>query len=87
MSENKLKADLSDLYNFPSIANLFSDPDLESLQEIKKKLNSNREKLDSIIRRSSIEESQKASKALEAIQITISFLENLEENYSNSQNK
>lgn len=77
--EEKIKNDLAHLYNYPSIGKLFSTPELNNLQTIRTKLNDTRQRLDTIVRRGSNEEANKASKALEAITITLNFLQNLEE--------
>ena len=77
--KEKIKQDLAHLYNYPSIGKLFSDADLNNLEKLRTKLNATRERLDTIVRRGSDEESQKASKALAAISLTLQFLDNLEQ--------
>lgn len=75
---NQSDNDLSQLYNYPSIRKLFSKPDSKELQDVRSKLKSTQEKLDTIVRRGSVEESNKASKALKAIGLTLQFLQSLE---------
>lgn len=77
--ERKIKDDLPHLYDYPSIGKLFSTNDSKKLQQLRGKLNSTRERLDLIIRRGSKEEAKKATKALEALTITLNFLQGLED--------
>lgn len=77
--ELKITEDLANFYNYPAIGKLFSEPNSADLQNIRTKLNSTRERLDTIVRKGSNEEAEKATKALEAIRLTLEFLQNLEE--------
>ena len=76
--DEKIEEDLARLYNYPSIGKLFSEPDSNELRNMRGKLQQTREKLDLIIRRGSDEEAGKASRALEAVTITLRFLDQLE---------
>ena len=77
-NQEKNKDDLANLYNYPSIGKLFSTDEPNNLHQFRNKLNTTREKLDLIVRRGSNEEANKASKALDAIKITLNFLQKLE---------
>lgn len=73
-----ITADLAHLYNYPTIGKLFTEPNSQNLQNLRSKLNSTKERLDLIIRKGSNEEANGAAKALEAIGVTLTFLEELE---------
>lgn len=77
--EEEIRKNLAHLYNYPSIGKLFSTNDLSNLGGMRIKLNSTRERLDTIVRRGTNEEAEKASRALKAVSITLEFLQNLED--------
>lgn len=83
LDQETIEKDLAQLYNYPSIGKLFSTEDLTDLENLRTKLNATREQLDTIIRRGTVDEADKASKASEAINLTLNFLQYLEQKRKN----
>lgn len=70
--------DLAQLFNYPSVGELFSDNGTYRLDEFKQKLSKTRENLDRIIRYGKRDEAESAKQALNAIEITLEFLQTLQ---------
>lgn len=68
---------LSQLFNYPSIGQLFDDASLERLDAFRARLSGTRENLERVVRYGSRDEAGKAEKAVRSIQITLEFLDTL----------
>ncbi len=79
LTSNSAPEDLSSLFNYPSIGQLFSETDLHSLQKFRAKMNQTFEDLERVIRRGSKEDAEKARRVADAIKITLEFLSTLEQ--------
>jgi len=71
--------DLAKLFNYPSIGQLFSEKEISNLEEFFAKLTATNENLERVIRYGNQSEAEKATRASQAIKITLEFLRNLEE--------
>jgi len=69
--------DLSKLFDYPSIGELFSTVDTRRFDEFCEKLAATRENLERIVRYGSRDEAERATRALKAVETTLEFLENL----------
>ncbi len=81
---NELKSafnqeDIAKLFNYPSIGQLFSENQASALEDFFAKLTATDESLERVIRYANQSESQKASRASQAVKITLEFLRNLKE--------
>lgn len=81
---NELKSEfnqeeLAKLFNYPSIGQLFSENETRGLEDFFAKLTATDENLERVIRYANQSEAQKASRASQAIKITLEFLRNLKE--------
>lgn len=70
--------DLAQIFNYPSIGQLFDDSDSQSIEDFLKRLSATRENLERIVRYGSRDEADRADKATRAIQITLDFLKTLQ---------
>lgn len=70
--------DLAQLFNYPSIGELFGDSNGGRLDSFRQKLNITRESLDRIIRYGKRDEAESAAQALRAVEVTLNFLETLQ---------
>lgn len=70
--------DLAQLFNYPSIGELFGDGNGGRLDSFRQKLNITRESLDRIIRYGKRDEAESAAQALRAIEVTLEFLQTLQ---------
>lgn len=71
--------DLSKLFDYPSVGELFSTSDTRRYDEFCAKLTATRENLERIVRYGSREESESASRAARAVQVTLDFLNTLQQ--------
>ncbi|MGI9056711.1 MAG: hypothetical protein ACR2F2_13030 [Pyrinomonadaceae bacterium] len=70
--------DLAQIFNYPSIGQLFDDSDSQRLETFRSRLSDTRENLERIIRYGSRDEAARADKAARAVQITLDFLKTLQ---------
>lgn len=70
--------DLAQIFNYPSIGQLFNDSDSQRLETFRSRFSETRENLERIIRYGSRDEAARADKAARAIQITLDFLKTLQ---------
>jgi len=71
--------DLANLFNYPSIGQLFSEKEFGNLENFFAKLTVTDENLERVIRYGNQSEAEKAARASQAIKITLEFLRNLNE--------
>ena len=71
-------AELSKLFDYPSIGELFSGPDTRRLDEFCAKMIATRENLERIVRYGSRDEAERATRAIKAVETTLEFLQNLQ---------
>lgn len=65
------------LFNYPSIGELFDDVSLQKLGDFHSRLSGTRENLERVVRYGNRDEAGKAEKAIRSIQITLDFLDTL----------
>ncbi len=70
--------DLAQIFNYPSIGQLFDDADSQNLEVFRSRLTNTRENLERVIRSGSRDEAVRAEKAARAIKITLDFLDTLQ---------
>ena len=70
--------DLTQLFNYPAIGELFSDGNSHRLDEFRQKLNHTRQNLERIIRYGKRDEAESARQALQAVEVTLEFLQTLQ---------
>ncbi len=71
--------DLAKLFNYPSIGQLFSEKEFGNLENFFAKLTVTDENLERVIRYGNQSEAEKATRASQAVKITLEFLRNLKE--------
>ncbi len=71
--------DLAKLFNYPSIGQLFSEKEFGNLENFFAKLTVTDENLERVIRYGNQSEAEKATRASQAVKITLEFLQNLKE--------
>lgn len=69
---------LAQLFNYPSIGELFDDASLQKLDDFRARLSNTRESLERVVRYGSRDESEKSEKAVRSITITLDFLDTLQ---------
>lgn len=77
-------ADLSKLFDFPSVGELFSTSDTRRFDEFCLKLKTTRESLERILRYGTRDEAEKAMRAARAVEVTLDFLQSLQQMRQNS---
>lgn len=71
--------DLAKLYDYPSIGQLFSEPDTRRLDEFCQRLRATRENLERVIRHGDRSDAERATRAIRAVEVTVDFLQSLKE--------
>lgn len=69
---------LAQLFNYPSIGELFDDASLQKLNDFRARLSNTRENLERVVRYGSRDEAEKAEKSTRSINITLEFLDTLQ---------
>jgi len=69
---------LAQLFNYPSIGELFDDASLQKLDDFRSRLSNTRESLERVVRYGTRDESEKSEKAVRSINITLDFLDTLQ---------
>ncbi|HEY0460691.1 MAG TPA: hypothetical protein VGC97_16255 [Pyrinomonadaceae bacterium] len=70
--------DLSKLFDYPSVGELFSSGDTRRFDEFCARLGETRASLERIVRYGSRDEATRATRALKAVETTLEFLQNLQ---------
>ena len=70
--------DLAQIFNYPSIGQLFDDSDSQAVEKFLSRLAATRENLERIIRYGKRDEADRAEKAARAVRITADFLKTLQ---------
>jgi hypothetical protein len=70
--------DLAQIFNYPSIGQLFDDSDPQRLEVFRSRLSNTRENLERVIRYGNRDEADRAEKAARAVIITLDFLDRLQ---------
>lgn len=71
--------DLSSLLNYPSIGRLFDGPDPNALENMRSRLSATARELERIVRQGTKEDAEKAGRVIKAINVTLDFLNTLEQ--------
>lgn len=71
--------ELTKIFNYPSIGQLFSDSNTASLDEFRSRLGSTKDQLEKIVRHGNRAEADKAGTAIKGINVTLDFLQSLHE--------
>jgi len=77
--------DLTDLFNYPSIGELFSGSDSRRFDEFCRKLTATRENLERIVRYGTRDEAERATRAVRGLEVTLEFLQSLQKMRLDSQ--
>ena len=77
--------DLSRLFDYPSVGELFSTGDTRRFDEFCAKLTATRENLERIVRYGTRDEAESAARAARAVEVTLEFLQNLQKMRESSQ--
>lgn len=72
------REEMEKLFNYPSIGELFSEADPRRLNDFFARLFATRENLERVIRYGNRDEAERASKAANAVIVTLEFLQNLQ---------
>ena len=70
--------DLSKLFDYPSVGELFSTSDTRRFDEFCARMTATRESLERIVRYGSREEAERATRAIKAVETTLEFLQSLQ---------
>jgi hypothetical protein len=70
--------DLAQIFNYPSIGQLFDNSDPLRLEVFRSRLSNTRENLERVIRYGNRDEADRAEKAARAVNITLDFLDRLQ---------
>lgn len=70
--------DLAQIFNYPSIGQLFDDSDSQGIEKFLSRLAGTRENLERVIRYGNRAEADRAEKAARAVRITTDFLKTLQ---------
>lgn len=73
------KETLAKIFDYPAIGELFSENSSFRLDEFRSKLSSTRDELERIVRYGSRDEADGAMRAVRGIEVTLEFLEKLQE--------
>ena len=71
-------ADLTSLFNYPALGQLFEGADARPLEEMRARLARTRQDLERIVRQGSKEDAERAARAERAVGVTLDFLGELE---------
>lgn len=71
--------DLAQLFNYPSIGQLFSETETAKLEDFFARLTATNENLERVIRYGTKSDAEQASRASQAVEITLEFLRSLKE--------
>ena len=70
--------DLSKLFDYPSVGELFSTSDTRRFDEFCARMIATRENLERIVRYGARDEAERATRAVKAVETTLEFLQNLQ---------
>ena len=71
-------ADLSSIFNYPSLGQLFDGADTRSLEEMRARLTRTSQDLERVVRQGPKEDADRATRATRAVSATLKFLSDLE---------
>lgn len=71
-------ADLSSIFNYPSLGQLFDGADARALEEMRARLARTNQDLERVVRQGPKEDTERAARASRAISVTLQFLSDLE---------
>ncbi|HEX7314742.1 MAG TPA: hypothetical protein VF297_12525 [Pyrinomonadaceae bacterium] len=72
-------ADLSSLFNYPSLGRLFEGPDTQALEDLRARLTRTNQDLERALRQGTSEDAARAGRAARAVEVTLALLEELEQ--------
>jgi hypothetical protein len=78
ISAHLSEEDLAKLYDYPSIGQLFSEPDTRRLDEFCQRLRSTRANLERVVRYGDRTEAERAARAIRSVEVTLDFLQSLQ---------
>ena len=84
-SDQSNSADLSKLFDYPSVGELFSTENTHRFDEFCRKLAATRENLERVVRYGTQAEAARAERAARAVEVTLEFLQNLQKMRQNRQ--
>lgn len=71
-------SDLSSVFNYPSLGQLFDAGDARPLEEMRARLNRTGQDLERVVRQGPKEDAERAARAARAVAVTLQFLDDLE---------
>ncbi|HEX5709289.1 MAG TPA: hypothetical protein VFX96_18440 [Pyrinomonadaceae bacterium] len=71
-------ADLSSVFNYPALGQLFDSTDTRALEEMRARLARTGQDLERVVRQGPKEDAERASRAARAVNVTLEFLNELE---------
>ena len=71
-------SDLSSVFNYPSLGQLFDAGDARPLEEMRARLTRTGQDLERVVRQGPKEDAERASRAARAVAVTLQFLDDLE---------
>ncbi len=78
-AETDSSADLTSLFNYPALGQLFDGADARPLEEMRARLARTRQDLERVMRQGSKEDAERAARAARAVELTLKFLADLEQ--------
>src|ERR687894_49034 len=72
-------ADLSSIFNYPSIGQLFDGSDTRALESMRAQLARTGQDLERVVRQGPKEDAERAARAVRAVDVTLQFLADLEQ--------
>ena len=72
-------AELSSIFNYPSLGQLFDSTDPRPLEEMRARLARTDEGLERVVRQGPKDEAERAARASRAVKVTLKFLDDLEQ--------
>ncbi|HWS86726.1 MAG TPA: hypothetical protein VN282_07165 [Pyrinomonadaceae bacterium] len=71
-------SDLSSVFNYPSLGQLFDAGDTRQLEEMRARLTRTGQDLERVVRQGPKEDAERAARAARAVSVTLKFLDDLE---------
>lgn len=72
-------ADLSSVFNYPALGQLFDSADTRALEEMRARLARTGQDLERVVRQGPKEDAERAARAARAVAVTLEFLNELEQ--------
>ena len=77
--QDEAAGDLSSVFNYPSLGQLFDADDTRPLEELRARLQRTSQDLERVVRQGPKTDAERASRAARAVAVTLRFLDDLEQ--------